>query len=106
MRSRPTRAAVERVRARTGRWWLHVDLDVLDPDVFAAQGLPDVPDDPGGLTWERLTRVLTTAVGVGDAVGWSVTIDDPEQDPGSDDARRIVRLVSDVVAALPPCVPF
>lgn len=101
-----TRAAVERVRARTGRWWLHVDLDVLDPDVFVAQGLPDVPDDPGGLTWERLTRVLTTAVGVGGVVGWSVTIYDPQQDPGGDDARRIVRLVSDVVAALPPCVPF
>ena len=37
------------------RWWLHIDLDVLDPVEFRAQGLPDVEDEPGGLTWAQLT---------------------------------------------------
>ena len=55
-------AAVRLLRRTHGRWWLHVDLDVLDPDVFSAQGLPDAPDEPGGLTWEQLTAAMTTAV--------------------------------------------
>lgn len=94
-------AAVEHVRRATDRWWLHVDLDVLDPVEFPAQGLPDVPDDPDGLTWEQLTEALVSAVRHGGCVGWSVAIYDPDQDADGSGARRIVRLVSDVVAAVP-----
>ncbi len=94
------RAAVEHLRRGADRWWLHVDLDVLDPLELPAQGLPDVPDDPDGLTWEQLTRALTAAVARGGCVGWSLAIYDPDQDPDRSSARRIVRLVADVVAAL------
>ena len=52
------RAAVGHVRLQADRWWLHVDLDVLDPQAFAAQGLPGVADDPGGLSWQQLTELL------------------------------------------------
>lgn len=94
------RSAVEHLRRRSGRWWLHVDLDVLDPEEFPAQGLPDVEDEPNGLTWDELTRLLTAAVSVNGCVGWSVAIYDPDQDPDRSGARRIVRLVEDVAAAL------
>jgi arginase len=83
-------------------WWLHVDLDVLDPAQFPAQGLPDVPDEPGGLSWPQLTELLTAAVARGGCAGMSVVIYDPDQDPEGTDARRIVRLLDDVLAELPP----
>ncbi|MQA82723.1 MAG: arginase family protein [Streptosporangiales bacterium] len=94
------RSAVEHLRRSSDRWWLHVDLDVLDPEAFAAQGVPDVEDAPNGLTWDELTRVLTAAVGARGCVGWSIAIYDPDQDPDRSGARRIVQLVEDVVTAL------
>ena len=94
------REAVRHLRAAAERWWLHLDLDVLDPEVFAAQGVPGDPGEPGGLGWEALTAVLTTAVGAGGCLGWSVAIYDPEQDPSRADADRIVRLVNEVASAL------
>jgi arginase len=98
--SRAGRRAVEQVRQRTDRWWLHVDLDVLDPKEFRAQGLPDVEDEPGGLTWTQLTELLTATVELGGCVGWSVVIYDPEQDPHRSEARRIVELVRRVSGSL------
>jgi arginase len=94
------REAVHHLRASAERWWLHVDLDVLDPDEFAAQGVPGAPGEPGGLTWQALTRLLTSAVGEGGCVGWSVAIYDPEQDPSRSDAHRIVRLVDEVASVV------
>lgn len=88
------------LRAASRRWWLHVDLDVLDPEVFAAQGVPGDPGEPNGLGWEALTSVLTTAVSAGGCVGWSVAIYDPEQDPSREDAHRIVRLVNEVASVI------
>ena len=94
------REAVRHVRAATGHWWLHVDLDVLDPVEFRAQGLPEVDDEPGGLRWTQLTEVLVAAVETGGCVGWSIAIYDPDQDPDRTDAARILQLVGDVSAAL------
>ena len=94
------RAAVRHLRAAADRWWLHVDLDVLDPEAFAAQGVPGGEDEPGGLSWDGLTSLLTTAVSQGGCIGWSVAIYDPEQDPSRKDARRIVRLVGDVASVI------
>src|SRR5882762_1638162 len=48
------RRAIEQLAQHVDRWWLHIDLDVLDPLEFAAQGLPDVEDEPGGLRWDQL----------------------------------------------------
>jgi arginase len=90
------REAAEHVRRAAERWWLHVDVDVLDPLVNPAQGFPDVPDDPGGLTWEQLTSALTAAVQVPGCVGWSTAIYDPDQDPDGTCGRRLARLVGDV----------
>ena len=92
--------AVRHIRAAAEHWWLHVDLDVLDPKVFAAQGVPGAPGEPNGLSWEALTSVLTTAVGEGGCVGCSVAIYDPVQDPSRADALRIVRLVNEVVSVI------
>ncbi len=94
------RAAVQHVRTAADRWWLHVDLDVLDPVEFEAQGLPDVDDEPGGLTWRQLTDVLTSAVASGGCLGCSLAIYDPDQDPDRTSARRIVELVGQVARSV------
>jgi arginase len=94
------RAAANHLHQTTTQWWLHVDLDVLDPEVFAAQGLPDYPDEPDGLDWDQLTAAVTSAASAGGCVGLSVTIYDPEQDPDHSGARRIVRLIGETVQAL------
>lgn len=93
------RRAMEHLSSRVDRWWLHIDLDVLDPLEFGAQGLPDVPDEPGGLTWEQLTDLVmalftTTAA----CIGGSIAIYDPDQDVDASDATRIVAFVRNVVA--------
>jgi arginase len=94
------RAAVGQVGAVTSRWWLHVDLDVLDPVVFPAQGLPGVADAPGGLSPAQLAAVLTAAVAGGGCGGFSVAIYDPDQDPDRSGARQVVDLVGAVAAVL------
>jgi len=93
------RAAVQHLSHAADGWWLHIDLDVLDPAGFPAQGLPDVPDDPGGLTWDQLTGTVAAALAYGGCVGASVAIYDPGQDPAGDCARRIVQAVRQIDAA-------
>ncbi len=95
------RAAVRHVSESAGRWWLHVDLDVLDPVAFPAQGLPDVDDEPGGLSPGQLATLLSAAVGAGGCAGLSVAIYDPAQDRDRSAARHVVELVRAVAAALP-----
>lgn len=93
-------SAVEHVASSSNGWWLHVDLDVLDPVEFPAQGLPDVEDEPGGLTFAQLTELCVAAIRVGGCIGWSIAIYDPEQDPDRSGARNILRLVADVTDAI------
>ena len=57
------RRAIEQLAGHVDRWWLHIDLDVLDPAEFPAQGLPDVEDEPGGLTWDQLTDLVMALFG-------------------------------------------
>lgn len=95
-----TREAVQHLRSTSDRWWLHVDLDVLDPDHFASQGVPGDDGTPLGLGWDQLTHALTAAVAEGGCLGWSIAIYDPEQDPSGADAARIVQLVSEVATTL------
>jgi arginase len=94
------RAAVRHVSESAGRWWLHVDLDVLDPVAFPAQGLPDVDDEPGGLSPGQLATLLSAAVGAGGCAGLSLAIYDPAQDRDRSAARHVVELVRAVAAAL------
>jgi arginase len=93
------RGAAAHLRANTDRWWLHVDLDVLDPEVFPAQGLPDYPDEPDGLDLAQLTAVTTEAIGAGGCAGLSVAIYDPDQDPDGSGAAAAVGLVRETVRA-------
>jgi arginase len=92
--------AAEHVAAHAGGWWLHVDVDVLAHAELASSRVPGDEDAPGGLTWEQLGETLAAALSVGGCRGWSISIYDPDQDPGGGDARRIVQLVHDLAPLL------
>jgi arginase len=72
---------------RLGRWWLHVDLDVLSTASLAAVGY----QQPGGLDWSMLTAITIRALASPKLVGWTVTIYDPTLDPDRTGALAIVR---------------
>lgn len=83
-----------------GPWWMHVDLDVLAPTELPATLVPgETEQEPGGLTWNELTALMTTAAATGECRGLSVAIYDPEQDPAGMYPPRIVALIHDVLSA-------
>jgi arginase len=94
------REAATRAAAQSNGWWLHVDLDVLSEDEFAAQLVPGDAGTPGGLSWPQLTEAVRAALGVAGCRGLSVTIYDPDQDPDGSDARRVVQFVGDIAPGL------
>ena len=75
-----------------GRFWLHLDFDVLDESVMPAVDYRM----PGGLTWDELAQVLLPLARSPALVGIDITIYNPTLDPDSTYAQRIVRLLGDV----------
>jgi arginase len=75
---------------RAGPWWLHVDLDVLSTESLAAVDYRQ----PGGLDWPALTRITRRALLSRLLVGWTVTIYNPDLDPGGSGAASIVQYLS------------
>jgi arginase len=85
--------AAEALAERPGRFWLHVDLDVLSP-----AAMPAVDDlVPGGLGWDELTDLLRPLVRSDALLGIDVAIYNPSKDPGHALAPRIVQLLGDVL---------
>jgi arginase len=69
-------------------YWIHLDVDILDPDIMPAVDSPS----PGGLTAKQLVGLLESlAPG---AIGAEVTIFDPDLDPDG----RYARLLTDILA--------
>ena len=91
------RRAIGHLTRHVDRWWLHIDLDVLDPVEFPAQGLPGVEDEPGGLTWAQLTALVDAMLDTGHCVGCSIAIYDPDQDADATGAAQIVEFVRNVL---------
>jgi len=69
-------------------YWLHVDVDVLDPEHMPAVDSPD----PGGLHPDELTELLE-ALAPG-ALGAQVTVFDPDLDPDGHYARLLTQILS------------
>ena len=78
-----------------GPCWCHVDLDVLGTD---ALGSVDYRQ-PGGFDWATLTALVRGALGQRSVAGLTVTIYNPDLDPDRSDARRIIKFITDVLAA-------
>lgn len=94
------RAAVAHVQKSAPGWWLHIDVDVLDPVEFPAQGIAGFPDEPGGLSRTQLTELVASAVAERGCVGASIAIYDPDQDDDGSGGRYVVELATAMLRAL------
>jgi arginase len=82
-------AAATELAARldvAGPYWLHLDVDVLDGEVFPATDYLM----PGGLGWEELEAVLAPLVVAENLVGVSLGCYNPNKDPDLACGRRLV----------------
>jgi arginase len=93
--SASAREAVAALGPGFPRFWLHVDLDALQTDDFAAADYLQ----PGGLTWAELSEIAATALADERCLGSSVVIYNPDLDPDRTAAARIVRFLSDLVGS-------
>jgi arginase len=80
-------------RSELEGFWVHLDVDILDPTVMPAVDSPD----PGGIRHDELLAVLAGLVASSHCVGLEVTVFDPDLDP---DARLADALADTVVSAV------
>jgi arginase len=87
-----TRVA-RRFEADPGRFWLHLDVDVLDQDALPAVDYLM----PGGLEWKEVEDLVRPLARSPALLGTDVTIYNPELDPDGRYARKIVELLGAVL---------
>ena len=78
LRAQGLREAGELAAVRLGRFWIHLDVDVLDEQAMPATDYLM----PGGLEWEDLAALLAPLCASPGAIGLSVACLNPEKDPG------------------------
>ncbi|MBB2942081.1 arginase [Actinoplanes lutulentus] len=104
--TRPVPALRAEGAARSAQWardqlvdcagyWVHIDVDVLDPAVMPAVDAPD----PGGIAFPELELLLAGLVESPHCLGVEITVFDPDYDP---DGRYAAEITSAVVAGLAP----
>ncbi|MFI7078101.1 arginase family protein [Micromonospora sp. NPDC049903] len=104
--TRPVPALRAEGAARTAQWaheqladcagyWVHVDVDVLDPAVMPAVDAPD----PGGIAFAELEILLAGLVDTPHCLGVELTVFDPDYDP---DGAYAAEIVNTLVAGLRP----
>jgi arginase len=74
--------------------WLHLDMDVLDPELTHAADFPA----PGGLTAEQFADDLALAVAGRDVVAVSVCCGNPRRDADGSGFRAIAAALAPLVA--------
>jgi len=75
-------------------YWIHLDVDILDPSVMPAVDSPD----PGGLSAAELTELLAALAPR--AAGAQVTVFDPDLDPDGSHARLLTDILATGLAPL------
>ena len=69
-----------------GPFWLHLDVDVLDLEVFPATDYPQ----PGGLDWDDLAALLSPLAASESLIGASLGCYNPDKDSDLACGRRLV----------------
>ncbi|HEY5142824.1 MAG TPA: arginase family protein [Solirubrobacteraceae bacterium] len=86
---RAGREAAARLADEPGRFWLGLDVDILDEAAMPATDSLM----PGGLQWDELAALLAPLGASGALVGASVTCVNPDKDPGGTFAARTAELL-------------
>jgi arginase len=82
-------AARDRLAAAAGRYWVHLDVDVLDEQAFPATDYLM----PGGLTRPELADLLRPLLASPALAGVSLACYNPAKDAGQEGARYLVELL-------------
>jgi arginase len=88
----PAAIAAEVLDRLTPPIWVHVDVDVLSTEDFAAT--PYLQQ--GGMTADQVVEVVRPIVGSGRCAGIDVTCYDPDMDDDRSSARRLVELLATI----------
>jgi arginase len=72
-----------------GGFWIHLDVDVLDPELMPAVDSPT----PGGLDIDELVTTLGILLASPRSVGLDVTVFDPDLDPEGTLAGRLTDIL-------------
>ncbi len=82
------RAVEARLKGAPGRFWLHIDMSVMDEEAFPAT------DDlsPGGLDWDETANLLRPLAASSALLGMSLSGYDPEKDEGASCGLHLVDL--------------
>jgi len=110
--TRPVPALRAEGAARSAQWardqlvdcagyWLHVDVDVLDPAVMPAVDAPS----PGGIAFPELELLLAGLVESPHCLGVEITVFDPDYDPDGSYAAEITNAVTSGLAAARTVTP-
>jgi arginase len=96
LRSQGSRDALATGRERLERsdldgFWIHLDVDVLDPKIMPAVDSPD----PGGLDHDELKTLLGNLLASPQSVGLEVTVFDPDLDPDGTLAGQLTNTLVD-----------
>lgn len=75
-----------------GRYWVHLDVDVIDSELFPATDYPQ----PDGLSWDEIESLLTPLV-TDRVAGFSLGCFNPDKDPDGAASERLVDLLSRVL---------
>ena len=71
----------------TDGFWVHLDVDVLDPLIMPAVDSPD----PGGLSYPELNMMLESLLSHPLCAGLEITILDPDRDPDGKIVQEFIR---------------
>ncbi|WP_454775084.1 arginase family protein [Janthinobacterium tructae] len=85
-------AVLDRAEAR--RFWLHLDVDVLDQALMPAVDSPGSP----GIAPDALLAILHAVRNGGGCCGMSVTVFDPDKDPDGSCAALLMELLGQLFA--------
>ena len=88
-------AAAGAVQLLPAPWWLHVDLDVLATTSLAAVDYRQA----GGLTWDQLSQITSTALAADGCAGWSLCIYNPDLDPDRQGADEIISYITHAITS-------
>jgi arginase len=75
-----------------GRFWFHLDLDVLSTDANPAVSYPQ----PGGLDWDELREIVRDVFAAEHLIGIDISGYNPDKDPDGEVARAIVSALSEM----------
>ncbi|GAB3739663.1 arginase family protein [Amycolatopsis oliviviridis] len=78
-------AAAREIFTPLDGFWIHIDIDTLDPEFVSAVDSPD----PGGLSPDKLVELLRGLVALPGAAGLELTIFDPDLDPDGTQAALV-----------------